>query len=379
MFKGFLGDESEKISDSFLFFDDILNVNNLRNTSFSTERDVIDNQESEDNIITSTNFSFLSFDEKEQNTKSTKNDTNTQKTINSNCNNSSYEQSSEPDLYKFKKIQELLVRNKFNEIIEYFKSNNLIQTEENLLSGGRKKRENGYNSLLNRKRSKRGRKIQENEKPPSTDHNKFSPNNIIIKIKVKFFDGLKNFMNKMLNKAENDKNGLYNLSNDYKIKIERDFNLDLLNMKLKDLLSKDITTKYKKNSNYNKILIENILNEKEKVEDLNTIKFVFNLTFKEWIDLFSYKITIDDLKKKYKKENHNVNFEKIDENKGDIVNLFKNILDKNNNNKEYLSYFIFCLYNYERWFFVKKNANKNNSKESKSLIINNTIIDDVTE
>lgn len=102
----------------------------------------------------------------------------------------------------------------------------------------------------------------------------------------------------MLNKKGYDKNVLYSLSNENKIKIERGFNLELLNMKLGDLLSKDITTKYKKNNtNYNKILIESILTEKVKVEDLKTIKFVFALKFREWIDLFSCKMTIDNLKK----------------------------------------------------------------------------------
>ena len=363
--------ESESSSDSVSFVNNIFDVNNLCDISFSTENDVQGNLEN--NIITSNYFS----DEKQQDNKSTENYINTQKTLFSNSNNCSFEQSSEPDLYKYDKIKELLEKNQFDEIIKYFNLNNLIKTEENILSGDRKKRENGYNSLLNKKRAKRGRKIQENEKPSATDHNKYSPNNIITKIKVSFFENLKIFVNKMLNKKGDDKNVLYSLSNEYKIKIERGFNLELLNMKLGDLLSKDITTKYKKNNtDCNKILIESILTEKVKVEDLKTIKFVFDLKFREWIDLFSCKMTIDDLKKKYMNKNPDVDFGKIDKNKGEIVDLFKKILNKND--EKYLSYFIFCLYNYERWF-LKKNAYKNNSKQDKFLITKNIIIEDFTE
>ena len=117
--------------------------------------------------------------------------------------------------------------------------------------------------------------------------------------------------------------------------IKKDSDLELLNTKLKDLVSKDISEKYKsKDEKWNKRIIDEIIQNETKNEQLINL---LNMTFNEWIDIFTYKT-----KNEYNKD----------------INLLQSALDKinkkNNNNQEYLSKLIFYLYNYKRWFESKK-------------------------
>ena len=115
--------------------------------------------------------------------------------------------------------------------------------------------------------------------------------------------------------------------------IKKDSDLELLNMKLKDIVSKDISSKYKtklQDKNYNKNIINEIIQNEENNEKLMNL---LNMTFSDWIDIFTYKI-----ENEYNKE-YNLLQAALDK-----------IKDKNNNDKEYLSKLIFYLYNYKRWF-----------------------------
>ena len=121
-------------------------------------------------------------------------------------------------------------------------------------------------------------------------------------------------------------------------------------MKLKDLVSKDISSKYKSKLNekdYNKNIINKIIQNEDSSEKLMNL---LNMTFNEWIDIFTYKIEND-----YNKE----------------YNLLQSALDKinqkNNNDKEYLLKFIFYLYNYKRWFESKKGRNTNEINDDTKL------------
>ena len=118
-------------------------------------------------------------------------------------------------------------------------------------------------------------------------------------------------------------------------------------MKLKDLVSKDISSKYKSKLNekdYNKNIINKIIQNEDSSEKLMNL---LNMTFNEWIDIFTYKIESE-----YNKE----------------VNLLQQALDKinrkNDNDKVYLSKLIFYLYNYKRWFESKKGRNTNEKKNA---------------
>ena len=118
-------------------------------------------------------------------------------------------------------------------------------------------------------------------------------------------------------------------------RLKKDSDIELLKMQLKDIASKDISSKYKsKDKDWNAKIIDKIMKNENGDEKLLNL---LNMTFNEWIDIFTYK--------KENEYNKEINLLQ--------TALFK--LNKNNqNNKEYLSKFIFYLYNYKRWFESKK-------------------------
>ena len=160
-------------------------------------------------------------------------------------------------------------------------------------------------------------------------------------IKIKFF---------LWNKIE-----LLKLDYKYISSSKKEQEYELLNMKLKDLFSKDISCKYKKQSDYNKKVIEN------KLKDANdTILFVFNMTLRDWLDIFTFKKTVKDIINKYNNINcQNIDEKKIEQSLVGVSKLLNNINMKNmNNGEEYMAFFIFYLYNYERWFYLKKSRKR---------------------
>ena len=105
-------------------------------------------------------------------------------------------------------------------------------------------------------------------------------------------------------------------------------NLKSLYLTLKDLLSREISPRFKNDDiNLNKINISKIL-EEEKTDTV--IKDVFNLKFKEWTDILT-------LKKKEENEKIKNSMPKFDD-------LLKNISEKNNNDIVYLNYVIFYIF-----------------------------------
>jgi hypothetical protein len=153
------------------------------------------------------------------------------------------------------------------------------------------------------------------------------------------------------NNEESKKEIFKKLNYKYIKKMKQELDLKLLDSPLKDIFIKDISPKYSKFSpNTNKIKLEEIL-EKEKNDEI--IMFALNLTFREFIEIFCLKKTMKDLGNSNKIDNNILqrimnNFPKID-------SLLNGISNKND--KVYLSYLIFHLYNYEQWFPAKKGRN----------------------
>ena len=183
----------------------------------------------------------------------------------------------------------------------------------------------------------------------SGKHGKYESDNIIKKCKGTFISYVVENINIYLDK-EKKYEKLLDLDYSLISKIKKDSDLELLNMKLKDLVSKDISSKYKSKLNekdYNKNIINKIIQNEDSSEKLMNL---LNMTFNEWIDIFTYKIEND-----YNKE----------------YNLLQSALDKinqkNNNDKEYLLKFIFHLYNYKRWFESKKGRNTNEINDDTKL------------
>ena len=83
--------------------------------------------------------------------------------------------------------------------------------------------------------------------------------------------------------------------------------------------------------------------------------FALNLTLREWIDVFIYKKELKDITKINNLSEEKINqlsslFDRVD-------NLLLDIYHKDCN-KNYLSHFISLMYNYERWFFIKRGRSR---------------------
>ena len=165
-------------------------------------------------------------------------------------------------------------------------------------------------------------------------HDKYEPDNIIKKCKRIFISYAIQHINIYINK-EKKYEQLLDLEYAYINRLKKDSDIELLKMQLKDIASKDISSKYKsKDKDWNAKIIDEIMKNENGDEKLLNL---LNMTFNEWIDIFTYK--------KENEYNKEINLLQ--------TALFK--LNKNNqNNKEYLSKFIFYLYNYKRWFESKK-------------------------
>ena len=183
------------------------------------------------------------------------------------------------------------------------------------------------------KRGKFFKIVKIKEKKIKVKHNKLSIDNIMKKVKIKYIEYLVFSINSILEKNEElKKYKLSKLPYDFKIKLKKENNTSILHETIQIVLS--YNEKNKKN-------IAKILENKNHYEKLN---YIFNLTFEEWIDIFTMK-----------KESE-ITFEGFD-------SLLKKILEKNKDDKRYLCNFIFCLYNFKRWIYCKKGRNPKNSKK----------------
>ena len=265
------------------------------------------------------------------------------------------------------------------EIKESFILNEKISNLENAMSDNayfsKKTRKRGLLKPKEKLKKKRGRK--NNNDRSDSKHNKESQDNIIKKIKSKLFECILKFINDLLNvilknninnyihdKVQKEEKERLIKKIDYKKIVDdtkRKNNLNFLKMPLKDLFSNNISSKYKtKSRNLNKEIINELL-IKEKDNDI--IMFILNMTFGDWLDLFLYKKEFNDFKD-LKMENDKIkimsdNFERIDKLLEEIYNL------KFGDN--YFSFFVYLIYNYERWFSIKKGRKrKNNNKIEKN-------------
>ena len=282
-----------------------------------------------------------------------------------------------PSLYSFDDIKAKIFMNKDYKGKFSFDANNILIKDEKLekpyLNKKRLRDSDGNDSNLyevhekkklqyygQENRIKRGRKPKDGE---GWGHDKMSPDNIIKKIKAEFFKYMALFLNKIINpntSEENDK--ILKLDYRYINQLNRNIDLKFLKLHLKDLFSLDVSPKYRKvKPQSNKINIEQILNENTD----EAIKFVFNMTFRDWLDVFSYKKTVKELLNE-----NNVNDDysdyickKIENSLVRVEDLLNNMA-KNDENKYYFSNFTFYLYNYEIWFFKKKGrkSKKNNNQ-----------------
>ena len=239
--------------------------------------------------------------------------------------------------------------------IETFKKNELLKEAELEMQLFRKKKTTIYDTInggdiKGEVMHEIGRKRKNDE--TQRNYDKYKSDNIIKKIKSKFFEYLVIFINKILETYnEGRKKGFYYYQKFVYKKYISDItiknNLKYLYQTLKDLLSQEISHRFKNDDiNLNKKNISKILEEEKNDSD---IKYVFNLTFKEWIDILT-------LKKEVENEKVKNSIPKIDD-------LLTDIFKKNNNDIVYLNYVIFYMFNFENWFIIRAPRKKGLKKE----------------
>ena len=226
-----------------------------------------------------------------------------------------------------------------------------------------KKKKRGGDELLNviikneeekSQKKKRGRKSNKNS---NKIHDRKTPDNIIKKIKAISFKYILIFLNNLLKVATKSDIKFRKINYKYVNMLNRNFEFQLLSMKLKDLLSLEISPKYIKTiKDYNKNIIEYIENRSGNNIENNPyyiLNFVLNITYREWLNLFTGKKNLSELSndsefnEMIKKSFFGIN---------DLLNTFQEDDD------EYIAYFIFLFFNYESWFFNRKVKNKKNKK-----------------
>ena len=176
-------------------------------------------------------------------------------------------------------------------------------------------------------------------------HDKNVPDNIIKKCKRIFFKYIIIFINSIIKTYTTNHQENYEFKNlsyeNYVNNLKKDKEIILLNMPLKDLVSLDVSNKYASNASFNKEKMEKILEEEK---DNTIINSILNMTFGEWIDVFTFKNEI----------NYYFEFNELQD---VLIDLY------NKEDKEYFSRFIFYLFNYKNWFQNKKPRKPKKKKE----------------
>ena len=205
---------------------------------------------------------------------------------------------------------------------------------------------------INKINKKIGRLIKKYKRVLQGKHNKFSQDNIIQKIKVNFLEKIYRYINKEYEKYIDDKNNNVSKKVNKLIKkisplelkkIKKENNLKWFSLKLKDVLSSNISDKYQNyDKNYNKKRIENLY---EKNEAKNVIN-ILEKSIREMYEIYSKDINIDG----------------FDTLKNDLFNIKKKMENEGEEDiDDYLSKYEKTALNLEQIFLDKKS--RNNKKE----------------
>jgi hypothetical protein len=283
-----------------------------------------------------------------------------------------------PKLYSFDDIKQKIFKNDLYEKKFLFDINNIFIKDEQIEAQYLTKkrfRDDADDDYINGFFENKNTQIceQENKKKrgrtPKIEggrqHGRKDSDNIIKKIKAEIFNYLTLFLNNVINdkKTPEENNKIYKINYCFINQLKREIDLRYLNMPLKDLFSLlDVSPKYKNiNPESNKVYIKRLLNGQTD----EAIKFAFNMTLRDWLDIFTFKKEVKDLLNEYNViDDNNTICNKIKDSLVAVDDLLNN-LAKKEENKNYFSNFTFYLYNYELWFFNKKGRqSKRNSKKS---------------
>ena len=166
-------------------------------------------------------------------------------------------------------------------------------------------------------------------------HDKFSSDNLIRKLKTKLFESIRKYINNILSSTpKNDQKSEHNL---ILLKINQETiynativnNVNLLNLKLKDIFSTDISKKVESHGlDYNRKVIEKIYEEKNNTRAIEVLERTFFECLeqfrgsKNYVELAGLEKNLEDFKKK--------NFEDKDyiETFDYFLNTFENYLSR---------------------------------------------------
>lgn len=292
----------------------------------------------------------------------------------------------EKDIYNIinKKIDDENMENILNQNLNVSDINNVLieRIKKDLVI----KRKTKSKKFIVNKKEKEIILLGRKRKSDNTDrnHNKYSPDNIMIKIRNTLKKYLVSFINNIIHNIFSKKQrkiilSKFNLHNrslslikkvDYKSianRIKRKDNLELLNFTIKKFLSLDISSKYKsikdKSTQYNKLIIDYLCNE---IENKDIFDFIFNkLNISNYLDIFTYRNNLSDFSE----------FKSLSENKAEILekslerieNIFPKLSKEGN---IYFTCFMLLLYNYKRYYSIKQGRNimkKTNSISEKKI------------
>ena len=256
----------------------------------------------------------------------------------------------------FNNLKESLFNSHFINLQDYFGDNGKLEDTNNILNllPERKTKvsdTNNFNLLMKQakkkkenikygKKKKRDNSNSKNNTNSSTDndpsHDKFTPDNLIRKLKANLMDSILNFLNNNLN----DNSIMFlKLNKNLNENLKKDYNLILMKRTIRDIFyNEEISKLYinKKYINNNRKLIEKI--EKEKVE--TKIIEILNMTFIEFINEI--------------RDNHLEDFfNKIKE---------KEIKNNADNIEQYMYKLKQLFANYEKFFENKKGRKSKNDK-----------------
>lgn len=263
-------------------------------------------------------------------------------------------------------IKEEEFKKAFNQTFDYKKINDKISFEDNL-DYNNKPTSMETPSTINEETSikiKPGRKKKRNS---SNFHDKSEKGNIRSKIKNKYHKFIIDFLNEQIRKINNGRQKVKFRTIDYNITNIRNKkeNCNLLKIKIKDLLSNNISNKYGKPKEQNKITLEKTYSELKIYYEMTyeyfyTNYFLMNNHPKE----FSNKIVFfnDFVKKEKQKELNKI--DKIYENNEEEKKKQKIRNENYINNLNYMGKNYISFYKNE-----KKNNFKNNKKEN-NIIFN---------
>ena len=217
-------------------------------------------------------------------------------------------------------------------------------------------------NYTNNKKIKCGRKTLENTKTENI-HDKFKGDNIIRKIKVHIIqEKIISIINTSLKSKKKGKKKLLKLFQKDLTSLKKDKNLELMNTTLKDIYTKNkIGEKYLDNKGkYNEKLINEIYSNDEYIE----LQQLLNLTFIEFYNIYTHKLTKKDLDENLIQKMKNISFFNSNNFQG-IEVYINNLKEKNkkkgmsdDENDVYINTFKHYCRTYKEWFENKVGRNE---------------------